>query len=164
MAPKGLLCGKRSKVWSWVQIGYVRPTSDGSDSLQNYQKYDIMRVLSVSTSTRFVTKWVNLDFCEGYMKDKKIFFENFERKIWPIFGSIFKNLHGPKIELFPLRRVYEGKNHVTRARLLRWNGRFSVVSSKPTSTRDMIFGPSILAQMVWNAYQAFLKSFLKIKF
>ena len=53
------------------------------------------------------------------MKDKKIFFENFERKIWPIFGSIFKNLHGPKIELFPLRRVCEGKNHVTRARGLR---------------------------------------------
>ena len=41
------------------------------------------------------------------MKDS--FFFNFERKTWPIFGSIFKNLHGPKIELFPLRRVYAVK-------------------------------------------------------
>ena len=55
----------------------------------------------------------------------RILKKNFERKTWPIFGSIFKNSHGPKIELFPLRRVYEGKNHVTRARCSRWNDRFS---------------------------------------
>ena len=78
-----------------------------------------MRVLSVSTGTHFITGLVSLDFCEGYMKDKILFFKHFERKMCPIFGSIFKNLHGPKIELFPLRRVYEGKNHVTRARWLR---------------------------------------------
>ena len=29
--------------------------------------------------------------------------------------------------------------------------------------KSAIFGPSILAQMVWNAYQAFLKRFLKNK-
>ena len=29
------------------------------------------------------------------------------------------------VQLFALRRVYEGKNHVTRARCRRWNGCFS---------------------------------------
>ena len=91
VAPKGLLCGKRSKVWSWVQIGYVRPTSDGSDSLQNGQKYDIMRVLSVSTSTRFVTKWVNLDFCEVYMKDKILLKKTFKKSLVRISNHPWKN-------------------------------------------------------------------------
>ena len=35
----------------------------------------------MSTSTRFVTKWVNLDFCEGYMKDKKIFLKTLKEKL-----------------------------------------------------------------------------------
>ena len=68
-----------------------------------------MRVLSVSTGTHFITGLVSLDFCEGYVKDKLL----------PDIWFIIENLHGPKIELFPLRRVYEGKNHVTRARWLR---------------------------------------------
>ena len=75
-----------------------------------------MRVLSVSRGTHFITGLVSLDFCEGYVKDKNLFKKKFKRKICPIFGSIIENLHGPKIALF---RVYEGKNHVTRARWLR---------------------------------------------
>ena len=51
------------------------------------------------------TGLVILDFCEGYVKDNFLFLKKFERKTWPIFGSIIENLHGPKIELFPLRRV-----------------------------------------------------------
>ena len=51
------------------EIGDVRPTSDGSESPQIGKKYDIMRVLSVSTGTHFITGLVILDFCEGYMKD-----------------------------------------------------------------------------------------------
>ena len=101
MAPKGLLCGKRSKIWSWVQIGYVRPTSDGSDSLQVHQKYDIMRVLSVSTGTRFITGLAILDFCEGYnfMKDKITFLKNW-KTLERNFKPSVKELKVPKSSFF----------------------------------------------------------------
>ena len=41
----GLLCVKNIQE---SEIGYVRPTSQGSDSLQNGQKFDIIRVLRTS--------------------------------------------------------------------------------------------------------------------
>ena len=75
-------------------------TSDGSDSLQISQKYDIMRVLSVSTGTHFVTGLVSLDFCEGYMKDKILFLKKFEKKLERNFKPSVKNLHGPKSSFF----------------------------------------------------------------
>ena len=88
MAPKEFLCGKRSKVWSWVQIGYVRPMSDGSDSLQIGQKCNI---ISVSTSTHFITRLVSLEFCEGYMKDKKWFLKSFLKSLVRISNHPCKN-------------------------------------------------------------------------
>ena len=55
--------------------------SDGSDSLQIGQKCDIMRVLSVSTGTHFITGLVSLDFCEGNVKDKFLFIKKFEKNL-----------------------------------------------------------------------------------
>ena len=77
-----------------------------------------MRVLSVSTGTHFITGLVSLDFCEGYMKDIFLFFKKFEKNLEKL-QTIREKFARSKIELFPLRRVYEGKNHVTRARWLR---------------------------------------------
>ena len=74
--------------------------SDGSDSLQISQKCDIMRVLSVSTDTHFITGLVSLDFCEGYMKEIFLFFKKFEKKLERNFKPSVKNLHGPKSSFF----------------------------------------------------------------
>ena len=82
------------------EIGDVRPTSDRSESFQIDQKCDIMRVLSVSTGTHFITGLVSLDFCEGYMKDFFLFFKKFEKKLERNFKPSVKNLHGPKSSFF----------------------------------------------------------------
>ena len=59
-----------------------------------------MRVLSVSTGTHFVTGLVSLNFCEGYMKHKILFFKKFEKKLERNFKPSVKNLHGPKSSFF----------------------------------------------------------------
>ena len=71
-------------------------TLDGSDSLQISQKCNIIRVFSVSTSTDFITRLVSLEFCEGYMKDKILFFEKFFKKLGKDFKPSVKELKVPK--------------------------------------------------------------------
>ena len=75
-------------------------TSDGSDSLQISQKCDIMRVLSVSTGTHFITGLAILDFCEGYMKENFLFLKKFLKKLGKDFKPSVQELNVPKSSFF----------------------------------------------------------------
>ena len=80
------------------ELGDVRPTSDGSESLQIDQKCDIMRVLSESTGTQFFTGLVILDFWkgEGYF----LFFKKFEKKLGKDFKPSVQELKVTKSSFF----------------------------------------------------------------
>ena len=55
------------------KVGFLKGEAVPFTSSQLELMFLIEDVLGVSTSTRFVTGCVNLDFCEGYMKDKFLF-------------------------------------------------------------------------------------------
>ena len=58
-----------------------------------------MRVFSVSTSTHFITRFVSLEFCEGYMK-VKCYFKQVLKNINMNFKSSVKELNVPKSLFF----------------------------------------------------------------
>ena len=72
----------RSGTSEWRQMDWI--------VFKSIKKCDIMRVLSVSTGTHFITGLVSLDFCEGYMKIFYYFFKSLKKNLREISNHPWK--------------------------------------------------------------------------